>query len=592
MSNNKSTHKLKAVEVGASSIFIFLAILLSVSRVPFPSFIFPIHIVTITTVAVVLIFLATGGRKAATISIAALAVFFAIVTAWAFLTNPFYSPGDDDYGYHILAVWELAEGWDPFQTPHDNIWLDSYPTGIYVLESYMVSLTGLLLSGRSVIIGLAVTVGFLAFSFYNDRIAPQVPYFKYICALLFAGIVVANPVVLTQLTTHYVDTPLYLMGCALVFFLLSDAFTSNRLARWSVISCIILLVNTKTAALYYVPLIVISGFVVDLILNSSKTDFFSKAFHWIGTKGIPYVVAFAFGILVIGYKPFVTNYLDHGEFLYPSVDEIMQGNVPKNVIPLSSPMKFIYGIGAETGQTTWPFYFHAPIDLKVPGTFKLAEFKLLRYDTRRGGFGPLFSLALLASIIAYASSRIAGYNKSRYNWHREGDGIAVLSLFLLIISMFFPESWWARYVPFVWLSAILFATSSLYLSGKGALLIFSRVMFGITLISFLGCIVAGLGGAARANYKTYKKTKIIKTMENAPLVEIYPEIDPRITTDFQSKTITSAGDVWGRLLQERGVNVRVYNGVGNNRDDREQYCQDSLWFDADVMWCIPRHPVK
>src|SRR5690606_40632905 len=78
-----------------------------------------------------------------------------------------------------------------------------------------------------------------------------------------------------------------------------------------------------------------------------------RDFHVTGvqTCALPiYALVFFFGVLVIGYKPFVTNYLDHGKVLYPAVDQIMKGNVPENILTLPAPVKFVYGIGAVTGE--------------------------------------------------------------------------------------------------------------------------------------------------------------------------------------------------------------------------------------------------
>ena len=583
-----STRQIKFAEIGSSSIFIFLAILLSISRIPFPDSVLPIYLVGASALIVVSLFWIRGGFQTSANSAIALIIFFSILIIWAFATRAFFSPGDDEYGYHILALWDLANGWDPFFTPHDNIWLDSYPSGLYVIESYMVALTGLLLSGQSVIVGLMAAVAFQAYGVFLEHVSSNLPRFKHTGAFLFACILVANPIVLTQIMTHYVDAPLYLFGCALLLFLMSDAISSNGLARWSAISCMILLVNTKTAALYYVPLIVFGGFVMDLVLKHTESGLFDRGFRWVTRKGIIYCAAFAFGIVVIGYKPFVTNFQDHGEFLYPSVNEIMKGNAPENTLPLSPPMKFVYGIASETGESIWPLPFDVPIELKIPGTFRLGEFKYLRFDTRRGGFGPFFSLALIASILAYASARFSSRNKRIYTWHREGDAIAALSLVVFLASMFFPESWWARYVPYIWVCAILFATSSLFLKGSGTGLVLSRIILGVAVISFLGCIFAGLIGAARQHHKTYQKTQIIGHLSKFPLVELYPEIDNRITTDFQSKTITSAGDVWAKLIEARGAKVRVYKNTGNEIFDHRTYCKKEGWLEADVFWCVPR----
>src|SRR5690606_35660913 len=148
--------------------------------------------------------------------------------------------------------------------------------------------------------------------------------------------------------------------------------------------------NTKTAALYYGPLILFAALLADVTFRRGEGSLLSRAFGWIRRRGLLYGAAFFVAVVGVGYKPYVTNVIDHGQLLYPSVDKIMKGNEPANMAPLTPPMKFLYGVFGRTVHSEWPI--DAPIEIKIPGTFHLDEFKLLRFDTRRGGFGPFFGL--------------------------------------------------------------------------------------------------------------------------------------------------------------------------------------------------------
>ncbi|MCF8468921.1 MAG: hypothetical protein K9G33_16090, partial [Sneathiella sp.] len=336
--------------------------------------------------------------------------------------------------------------------------------------------------------------------------------------------------------------------------------------------------------IYYAPLIVLGGFIMELMLHGAGPGFFLRIFKYIKAKGILYGFAAIFAVIVIGYKPYVTNVLDHGEFLHPPSADVMSYNVPNNIIPLSFPMRFFYGLFAETGESRWPFPIYSQVNLKIPGTFKLQEFKYLRYDARRGGFGPLFSLAFLASLLTFAATKILSRNTAAYSWGREGDGIAAFALVLLCASMAFPEPWWARYVPLLWLSVILFPLSTMYLSGEGKGIFFVRVLMGITLVSILGCIAAGVGGARRQNLWMYNNSFLFDKMKDFPVVDLYGKTDIRITPDFHSKSIGSAANVWMELLKLRGVNARI----GDPNIKKALLCEHSGFLKADVYWCVPK----
>lgn len=564
--------------IGASTVFLFLAILLIFSRFATEA----IHSSLIFLVSALLVTLGIvtkmTGRKSLGPSLFALLLFTSVTLIWALATHSFYDPGFDGYAYHLSAIWDIGAGWNPFLSPHNNIWVDSYPNGYWVLQSYIVSVTGLLMSGQALIVGLMAAVALLSYGFFLENCADSIPRFPRIAALIFSGILVANPVVIGQILTHYVDAPLYLFGVALALFLLLDAFREDRLARLSALCCIILMVNTKTAALYYTPLIVLAGFMAELAIRRVDGDFLKRGLSWIRSKGLLFAFTFILGVTVIGFKPYVTNILDHGQLLYPSVDKIMKGNEPANVIPLSAPMKFVYGIFARTDHSEWPI--DAPVELKIPGTFQLSEFKYLRFDTRRGGFGPFFSLALLAAITAFAIRRIAYQKHNGIISPHAGDGFALFGALMIVASMFFPESWWARYVPFTWLSAVLFIVAFIKLGRAVKWDITARMLAVVALLSFMGCIVASGLGAFRENKLLYAKTEMIEELFQFPEVKLLMFYDPPAYRDFQSTSTQDGLAVWTRLLADRGLKTEI------SRERNQFDCDMAGYLNGGIYWCI------
>jgi hypothetical protein len=518
-------------------------------------------------------------------ALASIVGFWAIIAVGALATQFLYDAGHDGHSYHLTAIWDLAEGWNPFLSSHDNIWVDSYPSGYWALQSYVVSMTGLLLSGKSLTIGLMAAVALLGYSFFMDHLSDRVEHFKPLWALLFALFVIATPVTLPQIMTHYIDGSLYLLGSALAFFLLTDIFSDNRLARWSALGCIILMVNTKTASLYYVPMIVFASMMAGWIIKKVEISHVQYIFNWIKSRGILIGVAFVVGITVIGYKPYVTNVVDHGDLLYPSVDKIMATNIPENLEELSVPAKFLYGIFSRTEDSVWPVLVTAPVHLKLPGTFQISEFKDLDFDTRRGGFGPLFSLAFLLSIAVYAFSRLTTPRDEDAPSRRKGDALALFSFILLLASIFFPESWWARYVPFTWLCILLITASTLLIRDKGKLPVASQMLIGIIALCFLGNVVAAVLGSLRQSWHTYQRTAVIEDMMQYPIIELTLIRDPRVIKDHQSTAITYSDKTWTRLLLERGIESSI------SAEFHKEDCELSGFFDGNIIWCAKKQQV-
>lgn len=576
---------MKSVNSASASIFIFLVVLLTISRADIYGAMPPLFQIGVA-LGMALIFMAgLAGRKSILAAFFAISVFFVILAIWSYGTQPFYPAGHDGYVYHITAIWDLANGWHPFLMPNNNIWVDSYPSGFWALQSYLVSITGLPMAGQSLLIGLMAVLGLQSFAFFYEKISPALPRFKIWASILFAAIVVANPILLTQIQTHYVDAPLYTVGASLIFFLMSDVMGKGRIAWLGAIGCIILLVNIKTSALYFTPLIIFGGFLMEWFVYRESSGWFRYVARWTGKKGLYYGLAGLFGILVIGYKPYVTNILDHGNLLYPPSVEIMNKNTPLNVQdPMPGPEKFLVGLLARTEHNRYGIPVEAPINIKIPGTFTLAEFKAPDFDTRRGGFGPLFSLALLTSLLSFAASRIAVFRKEVTVSQRESGGIALFGIVLLVITVLFPEPWWARYVPFLWLTPVFLAISTLFFELKGKTRYFTQATVAITIVSLLGCMLSAALGSVRQHVQTYERFAPIEQMKAAPVVELTLIKEVRVFSDYQSKSQSDAATVYAEILEREGINTRITEVFD------EKACAQAGYFFGAVLWCIPRYP--
>ena len=575
---------MKSVNSAAASIFIFLALLLTISRADIFGAISPVLQLCLALGITLAILAGLGGRKSVVAALISIISFLLILLAWAYGTQPFYPAGHDGYVYHMTAIWDLANGWHPFLTPSNNIWVDSYPTGYWTLQSYLVAITGLPMAGQSLLIGLMAVLGVQSFTFFYGRISAAWPRFRIWSAVLFAILVVANPILLTQIQTHYVDAPLYAVGASLIFFLISDVMAKGRFAWLGATACVILLLNIKTSALYFTPLILFGGFVMAMFIQRTQSGLMRNIARWIGRRGIYYGLAGIFGILVIGYKPYVTNILDHGDLFYPPSAEIMNKNTPVNVQdPMPSPQKFLIGLLARTEHNRYGIPVEAAINMKIPGSFTLAEFKAPDFDTRRGGFGPLFSLALLASLLAFAGSRFAISGNATKPPRRDSGGIAIFGFILLVITIFFPEPWWARYVPFLWLTPIFLALSPLLSEGTGKVRILTHAAVAVTTLSLLACILSGTLGAARQHKQTYDRFAPLEQMKKGPVVELTLIKDVRVFSDYQSKSQSDAATVYAKILEMNGISTAITEVFDKAK------CSQSGYFFGAVLWCIPKN---
>jgi hypothetical protein len=76
-------------------------------------------------------------------------------------------------------------------------------------------------------------------------------------------------------------------------------------------------------------------------------------------------------------------------------------------------------------------------------------------DVRVAGFGPLFSAALVLSIFNYVYIIFLGKFQRTYFIY------GIVCLFLIVISLVTPNSWWLRYAPYLWLVPVLLTLATL-----------------------------------------------------------------------------------------------------------------------------------
>jgi hypothetical protein len=158
-----------------------------------------------------------------------------------------------------------------------------------------------------------------------------------------------------------------------------------------------------------------------------------------------------------------------------------------------------------------------------------------------------------------------------------------MALTLLVSSALFPEPWWARYIPLLWLGIILLAISSLMLSGKGTGKLISRGLLTVTIVALTGCIAAGMVGALRQNLNAYYNSFQIEQMKQFPIIELYGKLDIRITKDQHSKSTGSEAETWQRLLELRGVNSRI-----GGQPRGKQKCELDGVLTGNLYWCAPK----
>ena len=224
-------------------------------------------------------------------------------------------------------------------------------------------------------------------------------------------------------------------------------FDNRKLSYFMLFLTICILINIKFTGLAYAGIIMIIYYVFILLSKRYKR----RDLKSMTILGITSIII---GLLFLGSSTYIKNYINNGNPLYPLFGEnkvdIMTTNQPKSFANLNRIEKFIYANFSESRNIT-AFQNEEPT-LKIPLTFNNDELLSLTIpDLRIGGFGVLFGGVLLLSIIVITVGMYFLYYKDKEMFKK----IFIVLGTILFVILLLDESWWARYLPQVYLIPVI-----------------------------------------------------------------------------------------------------------------------------------------
>jgi hypothetical protein len=357
----------------------------------------------------------------------------------------------DGQNYHYQGVSLLAHGWNPFHetiptlpdTPGmpASVWTAHYPIASWVVIATQHAAGLPLESSKGLGISLLLGSGFLTAGILRSA------GFGFLVALAVGILAAANPVSTGQLFTRMNDGILASLFLAIIMLAVSAVYLRSRAALIYMLPLMILTLNLKFSA---VPILVaLCGFicVAAWFLQGPRKALVTAGYL---------AAAGTIGIFVIGFAPYGRNLFMFGHPFYPLMGtdgayDIMTSNTPAFIEPLGHFGSFFRSLLSETHSG----YGETPA-LKVPFTLSPSEIRAAGGpDVRIAGFGPLFSGAILVALGTGIAA--AAINKRQ----RLLLGALIVAAALLGLALIFPQNWWARYVPYLWLVPVCVALAAL-----------------------------------------------------------------------------------------------------------------------------------
>jgi hypothetical protein len=379
--------------------------------------------------------------------------FLAVLIVSVLLSKSFYDISWDGQTYHQEAVIQLANGWNPFHqisSPEEvhKIWLTHYAKGSWIDAAALYQLT------HSIETSKAFNILFIISSFFLGISALiNIPRINLAQALILSGLLAFNPVSICQSLSFYIDgqQASLLVSLLAISYLLIVRTEYIRLLNVVYLANICILANIKFTSLVYASILIFSLIVWLLIKRNS---------HIAVKVVIVGSLSLLLGVGFIGYNPYVTNTFYHGHPFYPLAGankiDIISTNIPKNFIGKNRLEKLFLSTFSESASTYPP----EASKLKLPLTIQSVKEReyFTNTDVRVAGFGPLFSGAIILTLIVCLLSLRRDLIKTR---------MTVLLASLLMSSILInPEAWWARYVPQLWMLPLLFSILALSLKSN------------------------------------------------------------------------------------------------------------------------------
>jgi hypothetical protein len=435
----------------AFQILVFLAATLSLAHV---AYLFGIGLSAVIPVTAFVVAWLTGfavpgipGSGRGLSRVTAIAIFPTVFIFSLAVATFFYDVSFDGQHYHQEAVIQLAGGWNPVRdgylsAPRVPPYINYFPKAAWVLSATLYKATGTIEAGKAINL-LLIVASFYAVRSLLDSLDRLNGRTRKLISLLLA----LNPVVICQMFSYMVDGILY----SLILILTSQLLLLLRkpsFLRFASAGCAaILLINVKYSGLVYFVSLACPYFFYVLFKHRDLTR---KVF-------IHLVAVTLLGTLVYGYNPYVTNTVSMGNPFFRVIGEgatnTVDGHVHREFLEKSRVEKLFISLFSESMNNLQ----NAP-ELKIP--FSVSPREIIPFftpDTRIGGWGPLFGGVFLlgAVMMILLAFRAAPHVRQ-----------ALLVISWLAVSIFiFPEPWWARYTPQVWILPFIAVLLSCYAGG-------------------------------------------------------------------------------------------------------------------------------
>lgn len=339
---------------------------------------------------------------------------------WTFQVYLFPPYAWDAMSYHLPKVAHILQSSGIEQFEAGRVYVNTYPFNIELLFLWNVIYLGndILVNGTQILFALAGVLGIYGIA-RKVGVKPQYALF----ALIFLFV----PIVIQQATTCYIDLSVSAMFVIAVNFLL----LKNKPRINLVILGLAVGVMIGAKYTFILPGLIISLILLLLILNGLRREecVGSRRLFLFRKGAVEDFCLYMIPILVVGGIWYIRNYIAYGNPLAPIEVTVFGETLFHGSVTLED-------LAQDTPTFTAPYFIiGAWLESSAPGW----DHAYYNYDVGRGGFGPMFPILLLPSLV------FSLFLAFRKGW----KSYLLVAVVFILAFLVVPMNWWSRHTIFL-----------------------------------------------------------------------------------------------------------------------------------------------
>ena len=378
----------------------------------------------------------------------------------ALLSSRIHDISWDGQTYHAEAIVQLANGWNPFREASPPalanqkypwffpLYLAFFPKAPWICAAALYKFSGSFESGKAFHLMLI-----LACFLFSLAALSTFRSIKWRWRLTLSSLLAFNPVSICQMFTYYVDGQLSSLLVITVDLLILIYRRRDRLLMVLLTLAVILMVNAKLTGPVYVSIVAGGFWLFCVVVKKAQRELIASL-----------VAGGILGAIFVGFSPYMSQFankwITKGNPFYPYAGWTSVVGLESHELFGNMDRVRMLAISLFSKSEVLPI---PSFKLKLPFKFTLDEFQAFVFpDVRMGGFGPLFSGAI---VLCVAILVVLAW---KHRWRLLGAApLLVLMGLVLISALSLSESWWARYAPQIWMFPLVAALVALVTTNRG-----------------------------------------------------------------------------------------------------------------------------